>query len=292
MKQELVIGALVVHKVYGIGAIISDDGVDVLVYFDNSHRDLHNAESTGVIYPSNHMYWFSHNQIKSMVTTQAQPKTESQQLVDILVQLGFKNKYNGDYPYNYYSKKLNVWWNDFEDVVCNYCLKKNNDYISKIYDESVATNIAYFQKKLDKKLKNAAAKQASQSQVEAAIVEEQKVSELINVEQVTKTKPANLMKLPQINWTNRIANYDMVMEELRQNEFRPSKDVCLTGCYYWKHNPDLLAQVNIYSWALLTGLSGCSSKLTEFGSVDKFRSELAKALKATPKRFKLKKDAQ
>jgi len=158
MKQELVIGALVVHKVYGIGAIISDDGVDVLVYFDNSHRDLHNAESTGVIYPSNHMYWFSHNQIKSMVTTQEQPKTESQQLVDILVQLGFKevDEYNPELycDYNYISKKLDIYWLIGGEVY-NDSDKGIND---KIYGESIATNIAYFQKKLDKKL----AKQASQ----------------------------------------------------------------------------------------------------------------------------------
>ncbi len=291
MKQELVIGALVVHKVYGIGAIISDDGVDVLVYFDNSHRDWHNAISSGVIYPSNHMYWFSHNQIKSMVTTQEQPKAESQQLVDILVQLGFENRYDEYYSYNYYSKKLNVFWNDFEDVVCNYYLKESKDFIRKLNDEPLATNIAYFQKKLNKKLKKAAAKQASQSQIEVATVEEQKVSKPINVEQVTKTKQDKLMKLPQINWANRVANYDMVLEELRLNEFRPSKDVCLTGCYYWKHNPDLLAQVNIYSWVLPTWVSGCSSTLTELGSVDKFRSALAAALKSTPKRFQLKKDA-
>ncbi len=295
MEQELVIGARVVHEEFGEGVIKEihpQRFLSYLVQFDNEDDRLHN--SCGYAkgeYPDRYMYWFNASELAIAKVIPPTPKTESQQLVDILVQLGFENRYDEDYPYDYYSKKLNVWWNDFEDVVCNYCLKKNNDYISKINDESVATNIAYFQKKLNKKLKKAAAKQASQSQVEVAIVEEQKVSEHTNVEQVTESKQVKLMKLPQINWTNRIANYDMVMEELRKNEFRPSK-ISGNHCYYWKYNPSLVIYASIYSWYIIDLERGGGGTLTEFGSVDKFRSELAKALKATPKRFKLKKDGK
>ncbi len=89
---------------------------------------------------------------------QEQPKTESQQLVGILVQLGFKevDEYNPELycDYNYISKKLDIYWLIGGEVY-NDSDKGIND---KIYGESIATNIAYFQKKLDKKL----AKQASQ----------------------------------------------------------------------------------------------------------------------------------
>ncbi len=100
------------------------------------------------------------NPIKEVTqpVAQAQPKTESQQLVDILVQLGFEKQDNSGYAYSYERKKQNVFWCRNCDSVYNNGTKGN------IYGESLATNITYFQKKLDKKLaKKAAAKQASQA---------------------------------------------------------------------------------------------------------------------------------
>lgn len=303
MEQELVVGARVEHKVYGEGVVKEihpQRFLSYLVQFDNEDDRLHN--SCGYAkgeYPNKHMYWLHVKEFTIDGVIAPAPKTESQQLVDILSQLGFEENYPYDpqtsYDYNYRGKKLEVYWNERGNNVCNCkhkggCIYKIGIY--KIANESLAKNIKYFQKKLDKKLAKQAAKPASQPQVEIAIVEEQKVSEPINVEQVTESVQAKLMKLPQINWTNRIANYNMVMEELRLNEFRPSKFKELSSFYYWKYNPDLMVYVDIYFWDIMNDDNETVfSKLTEFGSVDKFRLELAKALKVAPKRFKLKKDS-
>ena len=170
MEQELVVGARVEHKVYGEGVVKEihpQRFLSYLVQFDNEDDRLHN--SCGYAkgeYPNKHMYWLHVKEFTIDGVIAPAPKTESQQLVDILVQLGFKNRYDEDYPYyNYYSKKLNVYWNDFDRVVRNYDLKDLRDFIRKLNGESIATNIAYFQKKLDKKLKKAA-KQASAASVE------------------------------------------------------------------------------------------------------------------------------
>ena len=285
MEQELVVGARVEHKVYGEGVVKEihpQRFLPYLVQFDNEDDRLHN--SCGYAkgeYPNKHMYWLHVKEFTIDGVIAPAPKTESQQLVDILVQLGFKevDEYNPELycDYNYISKKLDIYWLIGGEVY-NDSDKGIND---KIYGESIATNIAYFQKKLDKKLAKKAAKQATRQQVDVATVEKQKVS---------KPKQAKLMKLPQINWTNRIANYDMVMEELRKNEFRPSK-ISGNHCYYWKYNPSLVIYASIYSWCIIDLERGGGGTLTEFGSVDKFRSALAAALKSTPKRFKLKKDA-
>ncbi len=156
MKQKLVVGARVVHKQFGEGVIVEVDGdYPDLAPFIKAQSCLDNK-----------MWWCYADSLTLATPVLEQPKTESQQLVDILVQLGFKNRYDEDYPYyNYYSKKLNVYWNDFDRVVRNYDLKDLRDFIRKLNGESIATNIAYFQKKLDKKLKKAA-KQASAASVE------------------------------------------------------------------------------------------------------------------------------
>jgi len=158
MKQKLVVGARVVHKQFGEGVIVEVDGdYPDLAPFIKAQSCLDNK-----------MWWCYADSLTLATPVLEQPKTESQQLVDILVQLGFENRYDEDYPYyNYYSKKLNVYWNDFDRVYNRvYNLEGFKNYIPKVYNESLATNIAYFQKKLNKKLKKATAKQACAASVE------------------------------------------------------------------------------------------------------------------------------
>ena len=147
MKQKLVVGARVVHKQFGEGVIVEVDGdYPDLAPFIKAQSCLDNK-----------MWWCYADSLTLATPVLEQPKTESQQLVDILVQLGFEKQDNSGYAYSYERKKQNVFWCRNCDSVYNNGTKGN------IYGESLATNITYFQKKLDKKLaKKAAAKQASQ----------------------------------------------------------------------------------------------------------------------------------
>ena len=92
MKQELVEGTRVVHMEFGEGVVKEihpQRFLPYLVQFDNENDRLHNSCGYAKgCYPNKHMYWFDVSElvpVKVIVT----PKTESQQLVDILVQLGF-----------------------------------------------------------------------------------------------------------------------------------------------------------------------------------------------------------
>lgn len=79
-----------------------------------------------------------------------QLRLESQQLVEILVQLGFK-KQEDVFDYDYINNELNLYWDNDDGFVWN--VVGDNGFIPEIDEKSIATNIAYFQKKLDEKLK-------------------------------------------------------------------------------------------------------------------------------------------
>lgn len=78
-----------------------------------------------------------------------QLRLESQQLVEILVQLGFK-KQEDVFDYDYINNELNLYWDYDDGFVWN--VVGDNGFIPEIDEKSIATNIAYFQKQLDKKL--------------------------------------------------------------------------------------------------------------------------------------------
>ena len=92
-----------------------------------------------------------------------------------------------------------------------------------------------------------------------------------------------------INWENRIANYNIVMQLLKDNDFRPLKQHTIgEHYYYWKWNPNFLIKADIYKiyWCGLYGNPDTAIKLTSHGSLDLIRTTLEDALKATPKLFK------
>lgn len=83
-----------------------------------------------------------------------QLELELQQLVDILVQLGF-TKLESIWDEDYFSNELNVYWSNDVNRVFNIigAYSKDSDIcIRGIDGKSLATNIAYFQKQLDEKI--------------------------------------------------------------------------------------------------------------------------------------------
>ena len=93
----------------------------------------------------------------------------------------------------------------------------------------------------------------------------------------------------QINWESRIANYNIVMQLLKDNDFRPIKQAYMgENYYYWKWNPNLVIKADIYRFSLhlSSRVPFFHTKLTTHGSLDLIRTTLEDALKATPKLFK------
>jgi hypothetical protein len=153
MEQGLVVGARVEHELYGEGVIVENyyNGGGVvypyLVQFNNKHTDLRNGYNGD--YPVGCTTWFNAKEIKLITPA---PKSESQQLIDILMQLGFV-KLESTFDHDYVSEKLNVYWmNSSDPTVLNRKHKNKDRRINKICGHCIATNIAYFQKKIDKKI--------------------------------------------------------------------------------------------------------------------------------------------
>ncbi len=92
----------------------------------------------------------------------------------------------------------------------------------------------------------------------------------------------------KINWESRIANYDIVMQLLKDNDFRPTKNYLGENYYHWKWNPNLVIKADIYRFALHLGsrMPFFHTKLTSHGSLDLIRAALEDALKTTPRLFK------